>query len=110
MYSEFGGQWELPGGKVEDNESLEEAMVREMGEETGLEASSIRHLVRVLVEDEQRVDCHIMLVIPEDDQEVETSSEHHNFAWVKPEDYKDLDWHVDAGYAIPVAENIEYYL
>ena len=33
------GQWMLPGGGVEPGESHEEALVREVGEETGLDAS-----------------------------------------------------------------------
>jgi ADP-ribose pyrophosphatase YjhB (NUDIX family) len=32
------GQWSVPGGRVEPGELLVEAVVRELGEETGLEA------------------------------------------------------------------------
>lgn len=39
--------WSLPGGKVEENELLHEALVREIAEETGLVVNSIGALVSV---------------------------------------------------------------
>jgi mutator protein MutT len=32
------GEWSIPGGRVESGETLAEAVVRELGEETGVEA------------------------------------------------------------------------
>jgi ADP-ribose pyrophosphatase YjhB (NUDIX family) len=36
--------WSLPGGKLEDGETLAEALVREMKEETGLDVEPVRLL------------------------------------------------------------------
>lgn len=40
----FKGYWALPGGRVETGESVEEAVVREVKEETGLDIEIIRKI------------------------------------------------------------------
>jgi 8-oxo-dGTP diphosphatase len=43
----FGGFWELPGGKKEPTESLEECVIRELKEELDIEVE-IKHFFRIL--------------------------------------------------------------
>ena len=38
------GEWSVPGGRVEAGETLHEAVIRELAEETGLEAVVVRFL------------------------------------------------------------------
>ncbi|MFT6986949.1 MAG: 8-oxo-dGTP diphosphatase [Psychromonas sp.] len=39
-----GGKWEFPGGKIEQNETPEQAMCRELSEEVGLNALSYQRI------------------------------------------------------------------
>ena len=44
----WGGLWEFPGGRIEDGESPEEAVVREFREETGFGIELCEHIVSVV--------------------------------------------------------------
>lgn len=60
---ERDGIWEFAGGKVEKNESKEEAIVRELNEELGLQTKVEKHLCTIHDQREQvclRVDAYQM--------------------------------------------------
>ena len=46
-YGEFAGKWEFPGGKVEQNETNEQALIREIFEELNIIISTDKYLLTV---------------------------------------------------------------
>ncbi|QDH15652.1 (deoxy)nucleoside triphosphate pyrophosphohydrolase [Oecophyllibacter saccharovorans] len=82
----YAGWWEFPGGKVERDESPERALVRELGEELGIEA---------LEEDLEpftfiSTDCgsfHLLMPVYllQHWEGTPTSRENQTLAWIRPE-------------------------
>lgn len=103
-------QWELPGGKIEEDEDRFEAAKREILEEVNLELRELEDVVRVEVEDRNCVNCWILHTenfkggIEIDEEELI------NWKWVTSREYRELDWHADAGYAIPAMKFLTEYL
>ncbi len=107
-YEELGGKWELPGGKIEDEDRFETAR-REVMEETGLDVSDGKDVVRVEVDAEKCVDCYILFFETESEG-VKLSDEHDAYKWVDADEFRWMDWHADAGYAVPAMVYLDKYL
>ena len=86
---ELAGRWEFPGGKVEPDESPEEALVREIAEELGCRIELTGWFPSsVLIGDthELRVACAVLV----EGEPVPT--EHDQVRWVGPDELDDVDW------------------
>jgi 8-oxo-dGTP diphosphatase len=92
------GRWIIPGGLVELGEQLEDAVVREVREELGFEATADMMLdvaSEVVLDDEERVKYHYVLVdflvSPRRDDDVVLNEESSSYGWFTPESIEELD-------------------
>ncbi len=89
------GKWSIPGGLLELGESLEDALRREVREETGIEVEVIERcavLERILRDSWGRVEYHYVLidfVCSYLSGELEAASDTRAAAWVSVEDLDD---------------------
>mgnify|MGYP003483307744 CR=1 FL=1 len=90
-YGDFAGGWEFPGGKVEDNESPEQALVREIREELGCTIQVYRLVEDIEHEYEEMIvnlityKARITVGNPND-------KEHSQLKWVPIKQLDQLDW------------------
>ena len=75
------GKWDLPGGKVDAGERFDEALLREVAEETGLKISLDRVAGAAQSELPDRSVAYIILEGRRASGQVRLSEEHDDFAW-----------------------------
>lgn len=97
-YGEFKGKWEFPGGKVNEKENLEHAIIREIKEETNADINVIEYINTIEYDyPEFHLKMHSYLCelqnnniefVYHDDK----SLEHENMIWLDINDLDYLDW------------------
>lgn len=101
-YDYISKKWEFPGGKVEENEEIENTIVREIQEELNLEIRVDQFLIQV---DHQYPDFRIVMdtFLCSIVGGSLNLNEHINYCWLKKEDLYQLDW---AGADIPIVHEL----
>ncbi len=82
---QMGGRWEFPGGKVEDGETDEDAVVREMQEEFGIKAECRNFICStVFIHKESEVSLNAYFItVPHDGMSQKYAlTEHTEYKWV----------------------------
>ncbi len=87
-----GTSWDIPGGRINPDERLEDALSREVLEETGTTLTSVMTLLQAQDIFVEKAGLHVVRLTYAtiSEKEVALSDEHQNFRWVSLEEAKEL--------------------
>jgi 8-oxo-dGTP diphosphatase len=84
-------KWELPGGKIEPGETLEECIIREIDEELNIEIKIIEQ-IKFNIHSYPSITIKLIPFICKYFGGQVTLKEHANFKWLNKNELLDLDW------------------
>jgi|SRR5210317_1806060 8-oxo-dGTP diphosphatase len=87
-HKQAAGKWEFPGGKPESHETLEDALVREIDEELGVQIKVLRQFDRTTTGEIELV-CFVAELT---DEKPTQSTDHSELRWVPENELSGLDW------------------
>ena len=96
-YGDFKGKWEFLGGKIEQGETHEEALVREIKEELNADIEVLMFLTKVEHDYEKfHLTMHTYVCSLKDKIEMvkhgDNEFEHDNMVWLDEKHLDDVDW------------------
>ena len=90
-YGEFEGMWEFPGGKIEEEETAEFALKREIQEELGIDLTIDKFLCTIdynYPSFHLTMHCYLCSIAS---GEIELR-EHKSARWLRPEELGSVEW------------------
>ena len=84
-------KWELPGGKIEKGEFFDEALIREVKEETGLDVKVGDFCEAVQDDYPHKRTVQLIMYSKDIIGEVKISDEHDDWMWASADEIKSLD-------------------
>ena len=87
----LGLKYEFPGGKVEENESFESALKREIQEELNIEINIYKKITEEVYKDE-KIDIILHYYLCSHKKGTIKLNEHENLAWVEKKDFAQYDF------------------
>ena len=87
----MGLKWEFPGGKVDNNETFEEALAREIKEELSIEINIHKKFTEEKYKD-NKIDIMLHYYLCSHKRGKIQLNEHENLIWVEKKNFKQYDF------------------